>query len=76
MLSIFRSIPEIRFGKLCITGTRIAAGDILTWLASGMTHQEIIEDYPSLKEEYIRDVLLFAANREAMVKLLQGETSA
>lgn len=64
--------PEIRFGKPCITGTRIAVGDILTWLASGMTQQEIIEDYPSLKEEYIRAALLFAANREAMVKIVAG----
>jgi uncharacterized protein (DUF433 family) len=64
--------PEIRFGKPCIKGTRIAVGDILTWLASGMTNTEIIEDYPSLKDEHIKAALLFAANREIMVKIVAG----
>lgn len=64
--------PEIRFGKPCITGTRIAVNDILQWLASGMTHQEILEDYPSLKDEHILAALAFAANRESMIKLVVG----
>ena len=64
--------PGIRFGKPCIKGTRIAVGDILNWLASGMTHGEILEDYPSLKEEHIRAALVFAANREAMIKIVAG----
>ena len=55
--------PEIRFGKPCITGTRIAVSDILQWLASGMGINEILQDYPSLKEDYIRVALAFAANR-------------
>ncbi len=64
--------PEIRFGKPCIKGTRIAVGDILNWLATGMTNIEIIEDYPSLKEEHIKAALMFAANREVMVKIVAG----
>ena len=64
--------PEIRFGKPCIIGTRIAVGDILSWLASGMTHKEIEEDYPDIKEVDILAALSFAANREAMVKILVG----
>ena len=64
--------PEIRFGKPCIKDTRIAIGDILSWLASGMSHQEIIEDYPSLREEHIKAALLFAANREMIVKIVAG----
>jgi len=64
--------PEIRFGKPCIKGTRIAVNDILGWLASGMTHEEILEDYPSLKEEHIKAALSFAANRETMVKIIVG----
>lgn len=64
--------PEIRFGKPCIIGTRIAVGDILSWLASGMTYKEIEEDYPVIKEEDIMAALAFAANREAMVKILVG----
>ena len=64
--------PQIRFGKPCIKGTRISVGDILSWLASGMSHKEIEEDYPSIKEEDIMAALAFAANREAMVKILVG----
>ncbi len=62
--------PEIRFGKPCIKGTRIAVIDILQWLASGMTNAEILEDYPSLKEEHILAALTFAANRESMIKII------
>jgi uncharacterized protein (DUF433 family) len=62
--------PEIRFGKPCIKGTRIAIADILQWLASGMTHAEILADYPLLKEEHILAALAFAANRESMIKII------
>ena len=64
--------PDIRFGKPCITGTRIAVGDILSWLASDMTFKKILDDYPSLKEAHIKAALMFAANREAMVKIVAG----
>ena len=70
-LSTYISInPGIRFGKPCIAGTRIAIGDILQWLASGMTNKEILGDYPSLKEEHIKAALAFAANREGMIKMV------
>lgn len=62
--------PEIRFGKPCIKETRIAIADILQWLASGMTHEEILNDYPSLQKEHIFAALAFAANREAIIKLI------
>lgn len=62
--------PEIRFGKPCIKGTRITVADILQWLASGMTHDQILEDYPALKEEHIRAALSFAANRESIIKII------
>lgn len=62
--------PEVRFGKPCISGTRIAVSDILGWLASGMSHQEILDDYPSLKEEHLRAALSFAAAREVMIKMI------
>lgn len=64
--------PNIRFGKPCIKGTRIAIADILQWLASGMTNQEILENYPLLKEEHIRAALTFAANREAYIKIISA----
>ncbi|MDR1746062.1 MAG: DUF433 domain-containing protein [Tannerella sp.] len=62
--------PTVRFGKPCVKGTRIAVTDILQWLASGMTHQEILDDYPLLQEEHIRAALLFAADRESFIKIL------
>ena len=62
--------PEIRFGKPCIKGTRIAVVDILQWLASGMTHAQVLEDYPLLKEEHIFAALSFAANRESIIKII------
>ena len=62
--------PNVRFGKPCIKNTRIAISDILQWLASGMTHTGILKDYPSLKEDHIRAALMFAANRESMIKII------
>ncbi len=61
--------PEIRFGKPCIKGTRIAVVDILQWLASGMNESEILSDFPSLTHEDILAALSFAANREASTKI-------
>ncbi len=62
--------PEVRFGKPSIKGTRIAVADILQWLASGMTHEAILADYPMLKEEHILAALGFAANRESIIKII------
>ncbi|MEO8772460.1 MAG: DUF433 domain-containing protein [Ferruginibacter sp.] len=53
-----------RFGQPCIINTRISVFDILSWLASGMSSIEIIEDYPELQEEHIKAALQFAAERE------------
>jgi uncharacterized protein (DUF433 family) len=60
--------PDIRFGKPCVKGTRIAVVDILQWLASGMTYEEILADYPSLNIEQIKAALAFAARRESITK--------
>jgi len=62
--------PEIRFGKPCIRGTRIAVTDILQWMASGMSYNEIISDYPNLQDVHIRAALNFAANRESFIKII------
>ncbi|MDR0927600.1 MAG: DUF433 domain-containing protein [Ignavibacteria bacterium] len=55
---------DIRFGKPCIKGTRIAVGDILQWLADGKTKDEIMLDFPLIKKEHISAALGFAAKRE------------
>jgi len=56
--------PGVRSGKPCIAGTRITVYDILEYLAGGMSEQEILDDFPSLRAEHIRAALVFAANRE------------
>jgi uncharacterized protein (DUF433 family) len=60
----------IRFGKPCITGTRITVGDILQWLSEGISISEILEDYPLLKEIHIKAALSFAARREEIVRVI------
>lgn len=60
----------IRFGKPCIIGTRIAVQDILGWLASGMTNDEIIDDFPELTFDHIRAALAFAADSERRTRLI------
>jgi uncharacterized protein (DUF433 family) len=56
--------PGKRSGKPCIRGMRITVSDILGWLASGMSIQEILEDYDELVEEDIYAALSYAADRE------------
>ena len=62
--------PNIRFGKPCIKGTRIAVTDILQWLAAGMSREEILDDYPALRDIHIRAALSFAADRESFIKII------
>jgi uncharacterized protein (DUF433 family) len=59
--------PGKRGGRPCIRGMRIAVSDILGWLAAGMSHAEIIADYPELTEEDIRGALAYAADRERRI---------
>jgi uncharacterized protein (DUF433 family) len=61
--------PEVRSGKPCITDTRITVSDVLSYLASGMTIESIIEDFPSLNKEKIMASLSFAAYRENITKI-------
>jgi uncharacterized protein (DUF433 family) len=60
---------EIRFGKPVIKGTRITVYDVLQWLASGMTHEEIIADFPQLSDNQILACLSYAANKERVIKV-------
>jgi uncharacterized protein (DUF433 family) len=61
--------PNIRFGKPCITGTRISVFDVLGWFASGMTTEEIIADFPQLTKEQILACLAYSADKERKVKI-------
>ena len=56
--------PGKRGGKPCIRGMRITVNDILEWLASGMTTQEILADFDELNENDIYAALSSAADRE------------
>ena len=56
--------PGKRGGRPAIRGMRIAVADVLGWLAAGMTHEEILSDYPELTEADIRACLAYAADRE------------
>ncbi|MBM3834677.1 MAG: DUF433 domain-containing protein [Verrucomicrobia bacterium] len=69
--------PGKRGGKPCIRGIRITVGDVLGWLASGMTHQEIIDDFPDLTNEDILASLAYAADRErhSIIALSPHETA-
>ena len=56
--------PGKRGGKPCIRGLRITVYDVLEYLASGMSQQEILDDFPYLTKEDILACLGFAAERE------------
>ena len=57
-------VPGLRGGRPGIRGMRITVGDVLGWLASGMSEAEILADFPELAETDIRAALAFAAERE------------
>jgi uncharacterized protein (DUF433 family) len=52
--------PGMRSGKPCVAGTRITVSDVLGYLASGMSQEEILTDFPDLQPEHIQAVLRVA----------------
>lgn len=56
--------PNMRGGKPCIRGMRITVYDILSYLASGMSQEEILADFPYVEAEDIRASLAFVADFE------------
>jgi uncharacterized protein (DUF433 family) len=56
--------PGKRSGKPCIRGLRITVYDVLSYLASGMTIDEILSDFSSLTRDDILACLSYAADRE------------
>ena len=61
--------PKIRFGKPVIKGTRISVFDVLGWLASGMSFNEITKDYPEITKEKILACLAYSADKERKIKV-------
>ncbi len=70
--SIITIEPGKRSGKPCIRGTRMTVYDVLSYLAAGMTHQQLLEDFPYLTEEDILACLSFAAERERQRPVRRG----
>jgi uncharacterized protein (DUF433 family) len=64
--------PEVRFGKPTVRGTRITVGDVLSYLASGMSEEEILADFPQLTRADIRACLAFASERERRLASVSG----
>jgi uncharacterized protein (DUF433 family) len=58
-----------RGGNPCIRGLRIAVYDVLEYLASGMSHTDILREFPCLKEEDILACLAYAADRECKMEI-------
>ena len=56
--------PAIRFGKPCVRGTRISVGDVLGYLAGGMSEAQLLADFPQLTSDDVRACLAYAAERE------------
>lgn len=64
--------PGKRGGKPCIRGMRITVYDVLSYLASGMTYEEILDDFPYLTQEDILACLSYAADRERQTLTIQA----
>ncbi|MBD2482430.1 DUF433 domain-containing protein [Planktothrix sp. FACHB-1365] len=64
--------PGKRGGKPCIRGMRITVYDVLSYLASGMTYEEILDDFPYLTQEDILACLSYAADRERQTLMTQA----
>jgi uncharacterized protein (DUF433 family) len=61
-----------RSGKPCIRGLRVTVYDVLDYLAAGMTHEQIVKEFPYLTVEDIRACLAYAADRERWVSVAVG----
>jgi uncharacterized protein (DUF433 family) len=59
--------PAVRSGKPCLKGTRITVGDVLEYMASGMSAEQIRRDFPEITEAHIQASLAFAASRERLL---------
>jgi uncharacterized protein (DUF433 family) len=66
---IIKISSDKRFGKPCIRNTRITVFDVLGWLASGMSNEKIITDFPELTKDDITACLSYAAERERKIRV-------
>lgn len=64
--------PGMRSGKPCVRGMRITVYDVLSYLASGMTPEQVVEDFPELTLEDIKACLSYAADADKHTHLLRS----
>ena len=64
LTSLIDMRPDVRGGKPCFVGTRITVYDVLEYLASGMTTDEVVADFAELTTDHVRAALSVAAMRE------------
>jgi uncharacterized protein (DUF433 family) len=64
--------PGKRGGRPCVRGMRITVADVLSYLAAGMTQEQVLDDFPYLTAEDIRACLAFAAERERVTVLVKA----
>ncbi len=70
LLNRISADADIRFGKPCVRGTRITVGEVLGYLASGMSEAELREEFPQLAHEDILACFAFAAERERRLQAI------
>jgi len=72
----YRSVITVesckRGSKACVRGLRITVADVLGYLAAGMSHEQILSDFPVLREDDILACLAYAADRERRLDFLVG----
>ena len=64
--------PDKRGGKPCIRGLRITVYDVLEYLASGMSIEELLDDFPDIERDDVLAALAFAADRERKLSATSG----
>ncbi|MFN8633967.1 MAG: DUF433 domain-containing protein [Chloroflexota bacterium] len=62
--------PGKRSGKPCVRGLRITVYDVLSYLASGMSVDEVLADFPDLTREDVLACLAYAADREQQTSIV------
>jgi uncharacterized protein (DUF433 family) len=68
--TIIKISSDNRFGRPCIRNTRITVSDILGWLGSVMSLEDVVNEYPELSREDIKASLMFAADRERKLQTI------
>lgn len=61
--------PAVRFGKACVRRTRLSVGEVLEFLASGRTEQELLSEFPQITHADVLACLAYAAARERRIQV-------